>query len=319
MKIKKYFKLYSYNVPVQGDESAIIVSFQNSNYTEIPQFLCEILINFEGKEIKDIEKAYDDESNTILSYFKDLVKKEIGFFTDTPDNYPKIEFKWESPEMIKSAVIEIDSFEALNYEKLLKNLDELNCKHLEFWFSDKYTFNALKQLLINTEDSTLRSISIILPFKKNIDSFISLSDNTSKLTDIQVYNCPKRILLPEKNIYGIKDDIDKDFFKHKNYENDEYIIYVDFFSESIKYNPYYNKKVCIDKEGYIKNCLSHKNRFGNIKHDNLKEIIQTEDFQDLWFACNDKIEEFKGSPFRYIMFNSNELRKNENGLYNVVS
>lgn len=318
MKSKNYFKLYSYNVPVQGENEAIIVSFQDRNYTEIPQFLCEILSDFDGKKIEDIEESYEDTSNTIRSYLKNLAEKGLGFFTNTPDNYPKLDLKWVSPEIIKSAVIEIDSFNAFNYEKLLADLNELNCKHLEFWFSDNYTFNELENLLASTSDTLLRSISIVLPFKKDIDSYIQLSENIPKLADIQIYTCPERIILPKKKIYGIKDTIDKDSFFHQDYKEDEYIIYVDFFSESINHNPYYNKKVCIDKNGNIKNCLSHKNSFGNIKHDSLKEIIQTKDFQDLWFASNDKIEEFKDSPFRYIMFNSHKLRKNENGLYNVV-
>ncbi len=121
----------------------------------------------------------------------------------------------------------------------------------------------------------------------------------------------------EGKIFFKTDNLLEDKFS-KDVGIDEYIIYTDFFAESLHHNPYYNNKVCIDQYGYVKNCFQHQNDFGNILDKNLKEIVISDEFQELWFACNDKIIGIKDSPFRYIWLNTHQLRKIDENLYEIV-
>ncbi len=49
----------------------------------------------------------------------------------------------------------------------------------------------------------------------------------------------------------------------------------------------------------MKNCLLRSKSFGNINNHSLENIISKEDFQDLWHASVDKIQNVCNSELRY--------------------
>ena len=46
--------------------------------------------------------------------------------------------------------------------------------------------------------------------------------------------------------------------------------------------------------------------------------INQKKFRILWFASSDKIIDIKDNPMRYNMYVTNQLRKEENGLYSII-
>lgn len=78
---------------------------------------------------------------------------------------------------------------------------------------------------------------------------------------------------------------------------------------SHSYNPYYYKRVCIDENGNIKNCLKNEKVTGNVNMDNIVEVTRQREFQELWFASCDKIIDIKDNPLRYNMYVTNQLKK----------
>ena len=61
---------------------------------------------------------------------------------------------------------------------------------------------------------------------------------------------------------------------------------IELFSEAQKYNTYYNKKISIDCNGNIKNCLSNEKHFGNISKNKLSDIIKKREYNYLWNINN---------------------------------
>src|SRR3546814_9235558 len=80
-----------------------------------------------------------------------------------------------------------------------------------------------------------------------------------------------------------------------------YVVNRNFFCESLRFNPYYNRKACIDRFGRIKNCLDHKRDFGNVREIALKTILTDSSFTSLWHASPDRIREVKDKAMRYAM------------------
>jgi len=78
------------------------------------------------------------------------------------------------------------------------------------------------------------------------------------------------------------------------------IINIDFVSESMKFNNCLNKKVAVDKNGNIKNCLSLNEVFGNLNKDSLPNIILSTKLKDKWNISKDQIKTCMDCEFRYI-------------------
>jgi SPASM domain peptide maturase of grasp-with-spasm system len=75
---------------------------------------------------------------------------------------------------------------------------------------------------------------------------------------------------------------------------------IDFFKESRTVNNCLNKKVCIDRKGYVKNCPSMKNNFGHINEITIADVIQSKNFQEMWNIKKDNIAVCKDCEFRYM-------------------
>jgi SPASM domain peptide maturase of grasp-with-spasm system len=75
---------------------------------------------------------------------------------------------------------------------------------------------------------------------------------------------------------------------------------IEMFTESQKHNTCLNKKISIDKEGYIKNCPSMKQHYGNIRDTTLQQALAHPDFKKYWNVNKDQIKVCQDCEFRYI-------------------
>lgn len=73
-----------------------------------------------------------------------------------------------------------------------------------------------------------------------------------------------------------------------------------FYNEALNNNSCLNKKMAIDKDGYIRNCPSMPKAFGNIRNTTLQAAFQSADFKEYWGVTKDQIETCKDCEFRYI-------------------
>jgi SPASM domain peptide maturase of grasp-with-spasm system len=315
-----YFKLYSFCLPVMGKTGALIVNLQKITCTTIPQFLCEILLEYDNVDIATLKSMYNDNDNTIEQYFDRLEREQIGFYTHEPERYPRMELDWHAPETIKFAVLQIEDYSRFDYKDILSQLDELMCKNIEIWFTGAYTKAQLEDLLSHTNNSMLRSITMVLPYNHDlqVSDYEELTASYMKLGQIYLHRAPRRIKLPDSRVFGIRRNLGNYNKAFTNIPRDEYIIFLEFFTESLKYNPYYNKKICIDADGYFRNCLTHSKEFGNVRDRKLKDVAEDEGFRELWHVCNDRILDIKDSEFRYIWLNTHELEKVDETYYRMI-
>jgi len=70
--------------------------------------------------------------------------------------------------------------------------------------------------------------------------------------------------------------------------------------ESMYYNNCLYKKIAIDKEGYIKNCPSMKERYGHVTETTLTSVVQSDAFRKYWEITKDKIEVCSQCELRYV-------------------
>lgn len=315
----QYFSLYSFAVPVQGKDQAIICNLYNAGYIIIPQFLCDILLHYIDKSVVELEAMYKDTSGEIKKHFDYLLSQNIGTYSNRLGAFPRMNLDWSEGAIIKYAAIRVDSIEKNDYKSLLASLINLGCRYIEVWCICIVDMDSLIERLRQTEDSIIRAIDLFVPYESNIDQSIYINSHTkcSKINNIYVYNAPYEMDLEKEKVFFKVENLVEDKY-NADIDDDEYIIYSDFFVESMHRNPYYNNKICVDQDGYIKNCFQHKKNFGTISDINIEQVACSPEFQEMWFASNDKILEIRDSPFRYIWMNTHELTKIDNDLYSIV-
>jgi|GEM_PF-59300 len=284
---------------------SIICDLQRSKFIFISEGLYEILTTHKNKEVSYIKNYYKQEINKIIDkYFTFLLDNEYGFWCDSEDidNFPEINFKFESPELINNAIIDVDIDIIVNYNKIFNELDLLRCKFIEIRSFKVININELlSRILIFTKNKIFRNITIYLNYYSNIIQEITESNILSE------YSCISEIIVhssPINEISNKKIVLTKSILKSENdcgkicIEN--FSINITTFSEAGKFNTCLNKKISIDSTGNIKNCPSLNNSFGNIKNSSLIEIANSKKFQFLWRINKSEINSCKDCEFRYI-------------------
>ena len=66
----------------------------------------------------------------------------------------------------------------------------------------------------------------------------------------------------------------------------------------------------INEKGYINNCLSMDKHYGNIMDNNLKEVVQSQEFQKFWYIKKDDIEVCNECEYRYVCQDCRAFTKN---------
>ncbi|MDV3950357.1 hypothetical protein CMT75_17725 [Elizabethkingia anophelis] len=317
-----YYKLFAHNIPVKGKVQSVIYNLQKSKLHFIPNSFLFVLESLKTQTVQEIKSKFPnkDERCIIDEYFEFLEKNDLGFYTEEIEEYPDLDLIWDSPNTIINAIVEYNfNQKAYDLLSLVNGLDNLMCFHIEFRLKN-VSLEDLIALRICLHDKVFRSVNLFIEYNsklknKDLSEFYSMSQ---KIDNIIVYNVLSETTIQNENpkIQYVVGDI----FSDENYRfpTDHYIISVKYFTEAQKFHPFYNRKVCIDYEGNIKNNIRFYKDFGNVSSSDLKAVIQSHEFQVLWHACPDKVIDYKDDELRYCKFYTDNLEVLPNGLFKVA-
>ncbi len=305
---KSNFVLFTDCIPVKGYNRSIIADTQNNTYFFIPNGLYEILEKYNGKTILDIKKAYNYEYNEIIDeYFNFLMDNKLAFYTLNPNLFPKISLEWSSPCEITNCLID---FEESHYDlvNIFNQLEVLKCSYLQIRFYSEVDFIYIKEIVqeLNKMNSRIVSIDFILPYLENnkLDNLKSFIKEHNRIHSIIFYNAPEDQNNPALNFgMGYLMFVKRNVLNEKNCGviNFEYFYSnIKLHSESQHHNTCLNKKLSIDKDGFIRNCPSMPQHFGNIKDTTLEKALSHPDFKKYWNVTKDMIAVCKDCEFRHI-------------------
>lgn len=304
---KLYFKTFSTCTFVKGANRSLICNLQKNSYFFIPNDLFEIIELHDGKTVNEIKKHYNNQFDlTIDEYVNFLLDKKVAFYTKTPNLFPSLSLQWNHSSIITNAIVEDLDFNELS--KILIQLDKLNCKHIEFRFFKKFQLSKINKLIyfIENEKKIFNSIDFVFNDSENIDiiSFKESLLNNPRISSVIIGNSKTNgFEIINENlksfIYYCKENIDSN--KHcGKISLGNFITNIKLFTESQHHNTCLNKKISIDKDGYIKNCPSMTQSFGNINNTTLEEAINHPDFKKYWNISKDQIDVCKDCEFRHI-------------------
>ncbi len=299
----KTFKLFACCQIVKGASLATICDLHRGRIYSIPLELAEFLEESQNYKTLDYMNSYSaEDKNTIHEYIDFLEQNELGFWTDEPKKFPNLDIQWKSPEHINNAVIEIEELSHIDIQKITEALKNLYCKFVEIRFYKKADVNQLDFFLDYLSNSVVKSVTVYIPDTKKLKiedlnevlrkyprvRLVVLHSSTQKQADVLnsiIKVTPQKI--DNRSHCGI---IDASFFS----------VNIPFFTESLQFNSCLNKKMSIDKDGNIKNCPSMATAFGNIKTDNIEQIVHSRAFQKLWGIGKKSINVCKDCEYRSV-------------------
>ncbi|MDR0603438.1 MAG: grasp-with-spasm system SPASM domain peptide maturase [Bacteroidales bacterium] len=308
-KFINYFILFSNCVIVKGHSQGAIYDLTRERYLIIPNDLIEIIKLAKKYTIKEIKNKYKKDARGILQYINLLIEKEYGFLTEQPFLFPDIDFTWQYPSLIRVAIIEFTQKSlTLNYaDTIFDQIILLGCKSLQIVIKDRLPIIKVEQMIRLVENRGLSYIEIVIDGKyyniNNIKNLLSKYLNIRKIVITNSKTNSTDVNNHELNNKGYIQHVLLSFEKYYNcFENKNNVFKVNlpFYCESVNRNNCLNQKLCIDSEGNIKNCPHSEYNFGNIKKDNIGDIVKMSNFQKYWFMTKDEIKECKRCEYRYM-------------------
>lgn len=322
MKQEKKFRIFSNCIPVKGSKRSTICDLQRNDIRLIPNDLAEILLEHDGKTIKEIKMIYKNKFDSIIDeYFEFLIKNEYVFFTEYPQLFPKMNLIWDDPGDITNAILDRNNKSNYDTIDVIEQLSNLNCKHIELRFFDKVKLKEVLSILnyINEIESTIMSVDLLLPYDKSLNNLNNILAKYNRIASFKIYNSPKNDYIPPVkgsmgyiiySIQKIKNNtccglISKDFF----------VVNIFQFTESINYNSCLNRKIGIDVNGDIKNCPSMKKKFGNVNHISLNQAISDKEYNRLWSIKKDEVNTCRDCEFRHVCTDCRAFLEKPNDIF----
>jgi len=319
-----WFKLFACCMVVKGSSCSIIYDLERSAFYDLPNDFLELLGMAKEMDVASIKKAYNNEQDPLIdAFFNRFVEKEIGFYTEDPASFPDIDFTWESPNFITNSIIELEGMEEFDFENVVSQLSSLACKAVQIRILAPLPNTESERIVRAFKGTRISHIELLIPYtpstsNEDIYTLIALQPRVRR---IMVYAASEEKVIAHENELFDKKIIY--FKKDIRTTHGEEIRIGRFmpndlvFSEGLTYNSGLNRKVCIDRKGELKNYFSHKDSFGNVRMDKIRDVIEKSEFQEKWFLSNDKIEICKDCQYRYACISNTDIKKEGDKYYKI--
>jgi len=258
-------------------------------------------------------KTFLENNNLVFS----IKQSEIELF-------PEISLDFNFPSHISNILIDIKNIE-LDWTKIISELNNLNCLHIQLRFYKIINKDELYNILQNFSNSLIHSIDIILEYQdalfNNLSTLNNLINEFPKVRTITFYNAPQNeiIINPKDGLGGIR--IIKEIINNELacglVAPDFFTINIPHYTESLHHNTCLNRKIAIDVDGNIKNCPSMKENFGNIRDTTLVEAINKPGFKKYWNIKKDEITKCKDCEFRHVCTDCRAYIDNPEDMYSA--
>lgn len=315
-------KLFECCRVVKGYTQSIICDLQRFNYTTIPNDLADVMdVIDSGMTRNEVKLFYNNQYNEVIDEYIDfLISEEFAFYTNNPELYPKMSLLWDSPFPLTNAILEISN--QYDYIDVIRQLNQLKCKNIEFrWYNSLFDASVLNEIvsLIERENMIVTNLVFLFPFEDGLEKTIEdLLLKTSRVVTCIVHSSMKKDTI--QNVHNKKNVI---FYSLSNIgssnacgciEKGDFLVNIDFFTESLHNNTCLNRKIAVDKEGYIRNCLSMLENFGNVHEISLANVLVTSEFKKLWNITKDQIAICNVCEFRHICMDCRAFVEDPNNI-----
>jgi SPASM domain peptide maturase of grasp-with-spasm system len=309
--------------PVKGASRSIIYDIQRETYTFIPNQLYELIKGGIIAAKKDLYLEYGKENMQIIDeYFDFLIEQEYIYQTDNPEFFVLIETTIENNFFLQDAILERDSNSNYDLNVVFKQLEDLNCQHLELRYYNQLIFSDLEAIAAILKQYTFKSIVLVIQSIDNIETvdYSNLIFRNQMLMQIIIYGSSKLLIRENKDeclIFVEKMLLDNSCCG----EISPYYFRISLphFEGNKNSNSCLDKKISIDVNGYFKNCPSINGTYGHVSDTKINEVIIKKEFKNLWQINKDQIAICQDCEFRYMCSDCRAYIKDNSDIYSKPS
>ncbi|MNK00441.1 hypothetical protein D3C87_182260 [compost metagenome] len=285
-------KLYPNVIPVKGYNRSLLVDLLKGKPYLVPNDLIDYLEQVPGEEVKEYEKFILDNELGIC------IDPELGTcLTPLPTAYHPV-------SKLNNAILELDEHSSWNIPAVLEQLDQLGTQFLEVRFLDYDSMlKNLSTLQKYTEETTIESIQLLIPFNNNLKHFLdsALYKRFFRLNTLVIYNAPSGFELKEPAynlVFTRQKSVSHEYCG--NISPESFAINTQAYARNRNYNSCLAHKMSIDKEGFICNCPSTNTKYGHSDSVSLYEVLANKQFREKWELTKDKLLVCSVCEFRWI-------------------
>jgi hypothetical protein len=317
-KENKWFRLHHGIVPVKGKNRSAIYDFNRGKLSMISNDLYDLVGWLQRFGSAEDPGECPMSAKMLMEWLSKMLNYGWGHLTRMPHRFSEMPTEWHGYGDVYQAVVDHSlGGEVYSLRAVIGELDELMCQHLELRLPPHWDEgDTLHAAMSAMETADFHSVHLVLQYRPGVETG-PVFEKYPLLTRITFYGAP----MDGKAGRGARK------VRYRTAGVDSltgmpampYVVTRSFFSEARVFNPYYNRRVTVDRNGYIRNDLGLKRHFGNVNACAIGKIIATDGFRELWNANADRIIGLRDDPFRYAVLPMVELVPQGNkGLYRIV-
>jgi len=146
MKDKEvYFLLYASCIPVSGYKQTVICDINNEVAKILPNDLFHFVAQSKDTDVETLKKIYHNEYNEIIdNLFNHLVSENMGFYTNSPQCFPKMSLLWETPHLLTNIILDIKKDSVLE-NSVFNQIEESGCETIQIRFLFNVEISDIKK------------------------------------------------------------------------------------------------------------------------------------------------------------------------------
>lgn len=309
----KFFYLYADCVPVKGHARSTLNDLTKRDIHFIPNSYYPLFEVFKKHTIGEILSFMETESdeNNFSSFVHFLLQYNLGTFVSDISLFPELPLEWDHPSFIANAIVDCRDH-LHDFRSIFHQLDELGCKNCQVRLFSEFSLEEIEKLSdLMPRTSSFQGYELYVKHTAELteEALRNIVHKNKMLTLLVVHSAPRdAVLLSEWHKDGMVGGKILQLQQQINSCDSCGIINLKSlhvpnqkgYAENRNYNSCLNRKIGIDVEGYIKNCPSMRNHFGNIRDTTLRQAISHPDFVKAGSVHKDQVKTCRDCEFRYI-------------------
>lgn len=283
---------------VQGYGRSVILDLTRARYDYIPNHLAELLTQFHRQPLRSVFDFYGEENaDTIDSYLDFLQTNEYIFLAEESelDLYPPMSDEWAEPAQVISATVHLQALDFPSAAALLSELENAGCRALFIHSQAPATTAQLSRIAQLLQSSSFEA-ELVLPYSDSLnDAALTNYQQHTKIRQLTLFNAPATETHGNVQLQtgGFA------FTRKAHIVNPGHR----FYTESLHYNAYLNRKLFVDAEGRVSPHHSSTEVFGHLD-EGLAELLQKPQWNQLFTASKQKTDICRQCEYRNHCFDA---------------
>lgn len=294
---------------VAGAKRALVMDLQRGRFQPVPVHMKELMETYNGKQLLTMYAAFDITQHLVLDeYLRFLLEEEYIFLSEDAadaDRFIPLPLATAHYSLVGNAIIDIDAQSDFNVAQLIHQLTALGCEQIQVRAYSPLPVQELLAMAAAVTETVCRCIEFIVPYDHHFKTadWNHLFTGHQRIGSITCYGAPENStdhyvagLIPVHFIEQVITGENHCGVFHPQYFTSN----APHFIESRRHNTCLNRKIAVDKAGYIRNCPSMPQHYGHVSATTLQEALNNPAFTQHWHTHKDMVQTCRDCEFRHV-------------------